>query len=239
VVADRLVVVPHAPRRRLALLALVVAVPVMLAAGGFWLGLWGGTQWRESLLTSLEQARKELSLQSQRILALEQQLSIMSMEARVARQANEQVRQQLKEEQVTNAGLREKVRLYQGLMTPENGKSGLDIHSLRLGASEQPGRVRLVVILQQLTSSHPLLTARVDVAVVGRLQGKEVALSLESLAAGDPSGNQVKFRYYVEFERELALPAGFQPVKVEVSARTTGANPQQVEQAFDWVLQGA
>jgi hypothetical protein len=235
---ERLVVVPHQPGRRRRWLAGALAGVVLLAILGFFLGLSGGVRTGLALGERLEQAEQELQRRAGRISELESQLAIAEMGAKVDRAATENVRRQLKEEQDLNSALQEQIDLYQGLMSPRDNRRGLDIHSLRLMPAADAGSYRLVLVLQQLATRHAWLNVDVDVGIVGRQRGEEVELPLADLVrGGGESGNRLKFRYYVTFEREIVLPPGFAPLRLNVAARTIGAKPQRVEHSFDWQVQ--
>ena len=58
--------------------------------------------------------------------------------------------------------------------------------------------------------------------------------------AADPEGASAgwafAFRYFQDFDRELVLPEGFTPEKINVEVISNTKSIASVEQSFDWLV---
>ncbi|NQD39107.1 hypothetical protein HPT27_18980 [Permianibacter sp. IMCC34836] len=180
----------------------------------------------------LADARTELSeqvSQLQRELAMEKQTrTALSQSRQVDQMASSELQTTLKTLQDTVKELEKENAFYRSIMNPSGEKSGLQIESftvLPLGAD----RVRYRLVLAQLRSHEKNLRGRLQVQLVGT---DNKALDLFVLAGVKAESQKFDFRYFQNVEGEVALPAGFVPREVRVSASQDGL--PAVERLFAW-----
>ncbi|MDX1599198.1 MAG: DUF6776 family protein, partial [Marinobacter sp.] len=76
----------------------------------------------------------------------------------------------------------------------------------------------------------------VAVNVIGTRNDEKEVIALRDLSEDiDDLGVQFRFRYFQDIEGLLKLPSDFEPVEVQVVARSEGKKSAQAERTFDWV----
>ena len=77
---------------------------------------------------------------------------------------------------------------------------------------------------------------RVDFSLEGAQDGVATTYKLEQLLPEDGSGSwPFAFRYFQDFDRELILPDGFMPEKINVEVVSNTKSIASVKQSFDWL----
>ena len=131
--------------------------------------------------------------------------------------------------------LREELRFYRSIITPDDGEKGLRIHDLSLTAAPEQNRYRYRLVLVQALRHDREVTGDVAMAIEGDSDGETVRHSLNDLGAANP---KLSFRYFQILEGDFNTPPGFQPARIRVSVRPkkgTGS-PEGLEQWFPWNL---
>ena len=81
----------------------------------------------------------------------------------------------------------------------------------------------------------------VNMTIEGARNGARISYDVADLISGD-SKNQVlgfSFRYFQNFERQLVLPAGFVPQRVNVEVSPKGRTADVIKQSFDWAVKSS
>ena len=130
---------------------------------------------------------------------------------------------------------REAIAFYRGIISPEESESGLRIQDLQVVRGTEPDHYRLRMVLVQVKQHHRQVYGKVQLSVDGALNGEVVSLPYARLLP--PSGSErwnYGFRYFQDFERELRMPDGFTPQRINVELEPTGRGNTGVRQSFDW-----
>ena len=130
---------------------------------------------------------------------------------------------------------REAIAFYRGIISPEESESGLRIQDLQVVRGTEPDHYRLRMVLVQVKQHHRQVYGKVQLSVDGALNGELVSLPYARLLP--PSGSErwnYGFRYFQDFERELRMPDGFTPQRINVELEPTGRGNTGVRQSFDW-----
>ena len=235
---SRSVVVQHDPRRRrrqrvlagLALLGTFVAGVLLGGFGSFNL-LWSATQENDYF-------REQLAPLSRQVEELQQWQADNQIRRDIDAAALELVRLELASQQGTIAELERGIKFYKSLMAPGELADGLTIRSIDIIAQEQPGHYQFRIMVQQSARKHELLTGTLNVWVVGELDGKEAKFDLTKLSAELPNTDiRLRFKYFQAIDGELALPAGFIPQIVQMSAKSTKPRRSEISEEFPWPVQ--
>ena len=231
---SRLVVRSHRPlRSRIIIAALVVgAVP-------WGLGLYSnlaeyraaitGFRPRPGLGSSKRSWRRWRAENS----ALRAQVALLETSRQVDKEAYQQVDDSLADLQAQIQTQREELVFYRGIVSPEDGRSGLQVQELEIIPGEAEGAFRLSLVLIRAIKHDRRVDGVVNFVVEGEMNGTPLSLGLSELGAENVP-LQFNFRYFQDFEREIILPEGFVPrkVQVEVTPRTRGV--AAVSRVFDW-----
>ena len=235
---SRLVVTTHQPHRtRFFWGALALAVLV----GGYGLYEWGQLQGGYNWLKSRQQVEEltaELNALQIRNTQLREQIALLETTREIDREAYAEVEASLIGLQTEIQKNREELTFYQGIVSPEEGASGLRIQNLEV--ERYPGRslYRLRLILVQHSRHDRRVTGVVTLSVDGASDGTPVSYDLKDLLPEAESDTAMKFslKYFQDFERDVILPANFVPDRVTVEINPKGRRSEIVRQSFDWTV---
>lgn len=189
------------------------------------------------MIEELEALRLSDGQRLNTIAQLEQELVNLRRGARIDREATEQVREGVVSSEAKIASLQQELAFYRGLMAPTATEQGLGIRSLSLYEGSGEAVYRYQLIIQQLALKHRLLQGEVRMSLRGLQGGDEKVLSLGELSLkGGAATRAFRFRYFERLDGQFILPEGFQPLSVDVVAKTREKRPRQVEKRFDWQL---
>jgi len=234
----KLEVVPYRPLYRWSIRLLILVVAVAVIVGSYYSGHFEGTAVQREAITERDQLRIEIETVRTAAAAHRQQVANLEMGSKVDQQANEGVRQEVIELKEKIAGLEEDISFYKGLMSPTANKRGLTIGSLNVLDTDVPGRYSYKLVLQQLATNHKLINGYLNMNVVGRQNGRIVSLPLKELNDKVSYENiKLRFKYFQNFSGELTLPKGFEPIRIELLAKSTGRNSVTVREKFGWLVQ--
>lgn len=226
----RFVIVPHRPRvRALALLA-AAAWLVSLAA------VWHLSRERAAPgldRLTLEQAalREERNELRTELDALRRDLALAKRSDQVARAANLQLQDSLRERDEEVAALRADVGFYERLVGGSAQRQGLTVHSVVM--RETPERsVHYAITLTQSLKKAGLTRGEISLVVEGVLDGRLTELDWKALRQeADAAPQTFEFRYFQQLEGVIMLPDAFTPQRVRVVLRADG---QPSERIYAW-----
>lgn len=231
---SRLVVRSHRPWRARVLTGIAL---LLLAVAGFGLYEFGQVQGGYNRLQA--QARfgefneQVESLEAENA-ALRAKVALLETSRQVDREAYEQVEASLADLQAQIQSQREELVFYRGIVSPEDGRSGLQVQELEILPGDGERTFLLSLVLIRAIKHDRRVNGVVNFVIEGVANGTARSLSMSEVGQpGDPV--EFNFRYFQDFEREIVLPEGFAPRKihVEVAPRTRGV--AAVTRTFDWV----
>lgn len=226
----RFVIVPHRPRVRVSVLALVLLWLCSLLA-----------TWQVSLryaapkmqqLTieqaSLREERNDLRGELDR---MRSELALAQRSDQVTRGAATELQATLLEREEEIAALRADVGFYERLVSGSAQRQGLNVHSVVM-TEEDGGSVRYAVTLVQSLKKGGLTRGEVTLEIEGALDGRLTELDWASLRQdADAAPLAFEFRYFQQIEGIIMLPTGFAPQRVRVVVRADG---QSTERVYQW-----
>ncbi len=232
--SSRLVVKSHEPNRLRLAIALLVTLLVVAAWGLF---EWGRKAAGYDRVTAAR-VRGELN---DRITELEtdndglrHELALLRTSDRVDQEAYSQVSVELDDLQSQIAELNEELAFYRGIMSPSDGRSGLQIKAVQINPVAEDRSFNLRLILVQAGRHDARVTGGVEVTIVGESDETPDAIRIDLAAlTSDAAKLRYSFRYFQILERDISLPEGFEPSSVDVSL-TGGRKSDSVSASFPW-----
>ena len=238
---SKLIVKSHEPTR---LRVAVAALVLLLIAGSWGLFEWGR---KAAGYNRVEAARVRGALNDQ-ISALEKDnatfrrdLALLRTSDRVDQEAYSQVSVELDDLQSQIAELNEELAFYRGIMSPSDGRSGLQIKAVQISQGTDPGNFNLRLILVQAGRHDSRVQGNVDFSIVGESIAAEndelagpVTINLSQLT-GETDKLRYSFRYFQVLERDLGLPQGFEPKTIEISL-SGGRKGNEVSASYPWQI---
>jgi hypothetical protein len=170
-----------------------------------------------------------------RIVALKQEIALLETHQDIDREAYQVVEGTLGDLQKKIQEQRDAIAFYRGILSPADGGRGLRVQDLKLtkGKDERQYHVRLVLV--QVMQHDRSVKGEVDFSIDGAQDGVDVTYALEQLLPAEADSNwPFSFRYFQDFDRELGLPAGFTPEKINIEVISRTKSIASVKQSFLW-----
>jgi len=120
-------------------------------------------------------------------------------------------------------------------VSPADGNKGLRVQDLKLtrGKTEREYNIRLVLV--QALKHDRKVSGNVNLTIEGDLDGEEKTYSYaELLPPESESAWAFSFRYFQDFNRQVVLPDGFTPLRVNVEVRSRTRSISSIEESFAW-----
>ncbi|NNF52372.1 MAG: hypothetical protein HKN59_08030 [Gammaproteobacteria bacterium] len=232
---SRLVVRSHRPLRSRIILILLI---VLLCLGGWGLfefgRIQGGYNWIQAS-ARFDDLEEQLAGQEEENAALRAQVALLETSRQVDKEAYQQVDDSLADLQAQIQAQREELVFYRGIVSPEDGRSGLQVQELEIIPGDGVRSFRLSLVLIRAIKHDRRVDGVVNFVIEGELDGTPVSLGLSEVGGGGEGPLQFNFRYFQDFEREIVLPEGFTPRKVEVEVNPRTRGVAAVSRSFDWV----
>ena len=166
---------------------------------------------------------------------LRRQLTLLETSREIDRETYAQVEASLDQLQARIQAQEEELAFYQGIVSPGDGVSGLRIQNLEVTPADSEQRYLLRLLLVQAITHERRVAGVAKLIVTGSRAGETVDYELGQLVAEDESGEfAYGFRYFQGLEKELILPVGFEPDRVDVEIWPTEPRGQPVTQSFQW-----
>lgn len=224
----RLVVRPYRPQRRLRLAALIALA--WLASLLLVLGL---MQLLQGRIASVVDHSALLEAQAQ-IETLRQRNAALERSEQVARAANGDLQQTMRDHQEQIAGLRADLAFFSRLTGGDSKREGLNVHGVRVQAAAGGRIYNVTVTLTQNLKSGQIASGRARLEVSGVLAGKLTTLAWNQLAPDqEANGLAFSFKYFQQIKATVMLPDGFAPNRIRVIA-DAGGDMGRADQEFVW-----
>ena len=169
------------------------------------------------------------------ILALKEQIALLETHRDIDSEAYRDVEASLTELQTKIQEQRDAIAFYRGIVSPADGKSGLRVQDLRLtrGKAEREYNIRLVLV--QAMKHDRKVSGDVKLSIAGDQNGVETTYTYAQLLPDETQKNwNFSFRYFQDFERQVVLPDGFTPERVNIEVRSRTRSIASIEQSFSW-----
>lgn len=170
------------------------------------------------------------------IVELKQEIALLETHREIDREAYKVVEVNLTDMQRKIQEQQDAITFYRGIVSPKDGGRGLRVQDLKLtrGKEERHYNVRLVLI--QVMQHDRSVKGEVAFSLEGAQDGVATTYTLEQLLPDDGDNNwSFSFRYFQDFERELILPDGFMPEKINIEVVSRTKSISSLKESFDWL----
>jgi len=163
-----------------------------------------------------------------------QRIAVLERSEQVARAANADLQQMLRDRQEQISALRADLGFYSRLTGSSTRREGLAVQSVHLEAAPQARVYNFTITLTQNLKAGQLASGRARVGIVGIQGGKLATLAWNELASDqDREGLAFSFKYFQQLKGAVMLPEGFMPNRIHVDA-DAGGDMGRAEQDFAW-----
>ena len=131
----------------------------------------------------------------------------------------------------------QELAFYRGVVAQGASTLGVKIEDLRVTASAQPGSYVVHMALVRSGRAETLAAGAVQLSVDGELSGSEKTLDLAALTGGRQQSLRYDFRYFQDFDQELALPPGFKAAHLVVEVQSNRHDVTPLSQTFLWSVE--
>ena len=179
--------------------------------------------------------QQDIAIRDERIAELEQAVAVLETHREIDRAAYKEVEQSLLDLQGKIQEQQDAIAFYRGIVSPEDGRPGLRVQDFRLtrGSEERSFNLRLVLV--QAKKHDRKVSGDVALTVEGLENGVARSYELADLLPDDADkGWPFAFRYFQDFDREIILPDGFTPERVNVEVRSRTRSIASIEESFAW-----
>lgn len=215
-----------------------IAIAMALAVSAYLIFELGRIQAKYNIVDAVSNEQtlvREIEDLEHQIAGLKQEIALLQTHRDIDREAYEVVEKNLGKLQKKIQEQRDAIAFYRGIVSPTDGGRGLRVQDLKVtkGNEDRQYHVRLVLI--QVKQHDRSVKGEVGFSVEGAQDGVNVTYTLEQLLPSDADSDwPFSFRYFQDFDRELYLPAGFTPEKINIEVKSRTKSIASVKQSFLW-----
>ena len=170
------------------------------------------------------------------IIALNEEIALIETHRDIEQAAYADVEESLTELQRRIQEQQDAIAFYRGIVSPADGNAGLRVQDFRLtrGAEEREYTIRLVLI--QAMKHNRTVSGEVELVVEGTENGEQKSYSYADLLPADADESWAfSFRYFQDFDRQVVLPDGFTPERVNVHVESRTRSIDSIDENFGWL----
>ena len=235
-----LVVRTHAPTRRIIFMAAIGLVGLFTAYVIYELGRYNAGYDR----LARAQERTELEVEIEHLEKANHELRTKLAELDTIRvgRAREQaeVARTIGDLQAQVARESQELAFYRGVVTQGAAEIGVKIGQVRISPGRRSGQFTVHLALLRSGRPDSVVTGTVGLIVDGGAGNQSDApLDLPALTSGRLHELPFNFRFYQNFDQEIAIPAGFKPEHLAVEVHSSRKDVSPLVQTFQWSLEPA
>lgn len=179
--------------------------------------------------------RRQIHDLEAQIVELKQEVALQETHREIEREAYKLVEDNLADLEAKIQEQSDAIAFYRGIVSPKDGGRGLRVQDLKLTKGNEEGHYNLRLVLVQVMQHDRSVKGDVDFSLEGTQDGEAMTYKLEQLLPDDGDVSwPFAFRYFQDFDRELVLPDGFTPEKINVEVVSRTKSIASVKQTFDW-----
>ena len=237
---EQMVVVPYRPRRRALFITVLVSVVAASVVSGFLYGYCQGLSAQGAVQDERDKLKAELSALRIQNTDLSRQVAILDRSSMVDQRATAEVQATIRNLREQLAQLQQDVVFYRQVVSSDTVDTGLIVGQMNIYGTSDPGRFRYKLVMrQQDADGDSYLRGHVNVNLVGRRGDEQMIFALRDISdEQDQLDIRLGFKYFQTIEGELALPAGFEPERIQIVAVATEPVGKSIDQYFSWIVLG-
>ena len=169
------------------------------------------------------------------ILSLKEQITLLETHRDIDRQAYGEVEVSLTDLQAKIQEQKDAIAFYRGIVSPKDGNKGLRVQDLKLtrGVAEREYNIRLVLV--QALQHDRKVSGNVNLTIEGDQDGVETTYEYAQLKPEDSDNSWAfSFRYFQDFDRQVVLPDGFTPHRVNIEVKSRTRSITSIAESFSW-----
>jgi hypothetical protein len=128
----------------------------------------------------------------------------------------------------------QELAFYRGIVAQSAVVPGVKIQQLRIGTGSKPGRYLVRMNLVRSVRPEDVASGSLAITAEGQRNEKAGSLDLAALTGGKLREMPFSFRYFQNFEQEIAIPAGFAPERLTIEVRSSRKGVSPVTETFPW-----
>lgn len=169
------------------------------------------------------------------IVILKQEVALLETHRDIDREAYKVVETSLTTLQVKIQEQTDAIAFYRGIVSPQDGKSGLRVQDLHLTRGSAEHEYNLRVVLVQSMQHDRKVSGDVKLSIEGSQDGAAKSYTYSQLRPeSEDDGWIYSFRYFQDFDRTLMLPEGFIPERINIEVKSKTKSIASVEESFSW-----
>jgi hypothetical protein len=169
------------------------------------------------------------------ILSLREQVVLLETHRDIDRAAYKDVEISLTSLQAKIQEQSDAIAFYRGIVSPADGNSGLRVQDLKLSRSNAEHAYIVHLVLVQSLQHDRKVSGDVSLTVEGTEDGMAVSYDFSELLAETSEERWAfSFRYFQGFDREIILPDGFTPERINIEVRSSTRSIASIEESFSW-----
>ncbi len=215
-----------------------LALVILVITGGYLVYEFGRIQAGYDLVDAASERRAyedRIDGLEDEIKTLKEQVALLETHRDIDREAYKEVEASLTELQAKIQEQRDAIAFYRGIVSPADGNKGLRVQDLKLtrGKKEREYNIRLVLV--QALKHDRKVSGNVNLTIEGDLDGVEKTYSFAELLPDETDAAWAfSFRYFQDFNRQVVLPDGFTPQRVNVEVQSRTRSISSIEESFAW-----
>lgn len=167
--------------------------------------------------------------------ALKQEVALQQTHREIERAAYAEIEVSLGNLENKIQEQREAIAFYRGIISPADGGRGLRVQDLKLTKGKADRAYSLSLVLVQVMQHDRRVKGDVDFRLEGDQDGVATTYTLKELLPPDADSYwPFAFRYFQNFDRELILPVGFSPERINIEVRSKTKSVASMKQSFLW-----
>jgi len=169
------------------------------------------------------------------IVGLKEEVALLKTSAEIDKAAYKDVEANLTQLQRKIQEQRDAIEFYRGIVSPVDGGRGLRVQDLKLSKGKDEREYHVKLVLVQVMQHDRSVKGEVDFSLDGAQDGVAATYTLEQLVPPDQDDSwPFSFRYFQNFDRQLILPEGFKPERINIEVRSKTKSIASVTQSFPW-----
>ena len=164
---------------------------------------------------------------------LRSQNAILAQASEIDRQAYSQVDSTLEELESEILELKQQVRFYSGIVSPSESK-GLRVQKFKVKRDAQTLNYRYNLVLTQFVKDQRVVKGSAKISVLGMQGAKQISIPFKKLSRPEKNHLRFRFKYFQEMSGDIALPVGFEPLRLELKAIPEGKRLKAITQTYVW-----
>jgi Family of unknown function (DUF6776) len=217
-------------------LTLAVVAAVVLA--GYLTFEFGRIQADFNLVDALDERKfyeDQIVQRDQQIVTLKQEIELHKTNREVERAAYKEIETSLGRLESKIQEQRDAIAFYRGIISPADGGKGLRVQDLYVSKGRADREYNLRLVLVQVKQHDRSVKGSVDVKFEGEQDGVAKTYTLQELTAPDVDSSwPFAFRYFQNFDRQLILPVGFSPERINIEVRSRTKSVAGMKRTFLW-----